>query len=169
MTLMLSLQSSSNRLVWLFAIALATVFASGLVAGGVPKWLVVYAAAGCAVLCSRRLALDKVSLAALAFMGWAAVSLAWSSDPDSGALQLHKLAIVFVLFCAARAWGRKWPLATIAAVSVGLILAMAPVVKISGFGNENFITDYLLMLSPFLVAFWWDRYRAWGWLPLLPL
>jgi len=151
---MLSLPSSSNRwLPSLFVLLLALVFAPGLMAGGVPKWLVIYAAAGCAILCSRRLALDRVSLAGLAVIVWAAVSLMWSTDPAAGALQLHKIAVLGVLFCAARAWGRDWPLPELAVASVAIILALAPMVPTSGFGNENFVTDYLLMLVPFLVVF----------------
>ncbi|KKL56378.1 hypothetical protein LCGC14_2245990, partial [marine sediment metagenome] len=154
-------------MVGLLALALATVYVPGLIAGGMPKWLVVYAAAGCAILCSRRLALDWVSLAGLAVLGWAGLSLAWSSDPASGALQLHKIGVLAVLFCAARAWGRDWPLPTLAVVSAAVILALVPVVPIAGFGNENFLTDYLLMLMPFLAVFMWQhKTRIWAWFPL---
>ena len=173
--------SLSNRwLPGLFVLLLATVFANGLVAGGVPKWLVIYAAAGCAILCGRRLALDRVSLAGLAVIVWAAVSLMWSTDPAAGALQLHKIAVLGVLFCAARAWGRDWPLPELAVASVVAILALAPMVPTSGFGNENFVTDYLLILAPFLVVFavvrlrgntnrthWQKLGRLWGCIPLV--
>ncbi len=159
LSLRLSRSSSSRAVVALFALALATAFAPGLIAGGVPKWLVIYAAAGCAILCSRRLALDWVSLAGIAFIGWAGLSLAWSSDPASGALQLHKIGVLAVLFCAARAWGRDWPLPELAVASIVAVLLLVPIVPIAGYGNENFITDYLLMLTPFLVVF---AVRCWG-------
>lgn len=145
---------------------LALVFAPGLMAGGVPKWLVIYVAAGCAILCSRRLAFDRVSLAGLAVIAWAALSLMWSNDPAAGALQLHKLAVLAVLFCAARTWGRDWPLPELAIASVAIILVLALFLPTSGFGNENFVTDYLLMLTPFLVVFA-GRHKIWAWLPLV--
>ena len=101
-------------------------------------------------------------------MAWAALSLMWSSDPASGALQLHKLAVVFVLFCAARAWGRDWPLQALAVISAVLILILVFMVPMAGFGNENFITDYLLMLMPFLAAFMWQNHKKWNWFCVYP-
>ncbi len=167
---MLSLPSLSSKwLVGALFLASIVLFWPSLIAGGVPKWLAIYGAAAVAMVCCRRVAFDHVMLAGGVLFGYAALSLLWSPDPAWGALSLHKAAILVVLFFAARAWGRKWPLDTICVLSVPLLLTLAVLKPDSsaGFGNPNFAAHYFLIITPFLVSFAWQRKAFWSVLPLV--
>ncbi len=160
---------SSNSLFGALFLVSVAPFWPGLIAGGVPKWLALYGAAAVVMACCRRVAFDHVMLAGGLLFGYAALSLLWSPDHAWGALSLHKAAILVVLFLAARAWGRKWPLTTICALSVPLLLTLAVLDPSysAGFGNPNFAAHYFLVITPFLAAFMWKhKTHIWAWFPL---
>tara|TARA_Y100000310_G_scaffold329437_1_gene399282 strand:- start:5903 stop:7321 length:1419 start_codon:yes stop_codon:yes gene_type:complete len=92
---------------------------------------------------------------ALAVLGWFTLSLSWSSDPLQGAVQLqHGLALFVVFMAAPYLTNLRWP---ITAAYAGA-LALAFTLPNGGFGNENFITEWLLIAAPLV------HRRAW---PLL--
>ena len=165
-----TLPSLSNSLAGVLFLACLAPFWPGLIAGAVPKWLAIYGTAAVAMVCCRRVAFDHVMLIGSVLLGYIALSLAWSPDPAYGSMVLHKIAICVVLFLAARAWGAKWPLDTICALSVPLLLTLAVLEPgySAGFGNPNFAAHYFLIITPFLLAFAWrHKTHVWASLPLM--
>lgn len=162
-------QLSSNSLFGALFLLSVAPFWPGLIAGGVPKWLALYGAAAVAMLACRRVAFDHVMLIGSILLGYAALSLLWAPDPAHGLMTIHKMAVLVVLFLAARSWAGKWPLNTICAISVPLLLTLAVIDPgyYAGFGNPNFAAHYFLAITPFLVAFaWGHKKHVWAWLPL---
>jgi len=92
----------------LLVVLSATAHIPWMVAGGQPKWTVLYAAFVIVTLCSwrKRYRLDTVDWLVLVFIGWAVLSLLWSSDWRSGVLQVQNLVVLAGLFFAWRAWGK---------------------------------------------------------------
>lgn len=151
-----------------------------MVAGGQPKWTVLYAAFVIVTLCSWRelYRLDTVGWLVLVFIGWAVLSLLWSSDWRSGVLQVQNLVVLAGLFFAWRAWGKHLAeIVTIALAFALAIIVVAPevhialnpeyfattsvfpsyslspaqkdmIIRLVVFGNENFSTEWVLMALP---------------------
>jgi len=89
-------------------------------------------------------------LAAFALFGYAALSLLWSSDPQQGLHQLFNATGLLAAFLVAPYIRQAIPAALMVAMAGALVLAqVAPAGTFGGFGNENFITAYLLIALPF--------------------
>jgi len=144
-----SLLSSSS---WgLLVVLSATAHISWMVAGGQPKWTVLYAAFAVIVACSwrERYRLDTLGWIILAFILWAGMSLLWSSDWRAGAVQMQKLIVLAGIFFAWRAWGKYLAEFVTLAMAGVLILAVSVDFRLAaGFGNENFATEWILLALP---------------------
>ena len=84
------------------------------------------------------------------FVSWAAVSLFWSPDPRGGAIRLGEIGLFASLFTLARLVEFKTGLiasVTVAILSYGHFFGS----DFSGFGNENFQSEFLVCLIPFLL------------------
>lgn len=156
----LSPSLSSSLLAGLLVLLTATVFLPALVAGGMPKWMILYGAVAAIALFARRIVLDGVTLAGGAFIAYAALSLLWSPDPAAGALQLHKLVVLAVVFLAARAHAWNLPLMITVAVGAVIALYLVPFLPYGGFGNENFLAEFLLAGLPFVAVYFWRELKA---------
>ncbi len=110
------------------------------------------------ILRTRELTLDSIDLSLTLFTGYAALSLMWTPDPHNG--------FVFIL-----CWLSMWSVLTIiknkykeddayasiylATSSAALLVMMLHYIvpgKWSGFYNENFVTEFLLLTLPFIVG-----------------
>jgi hypothetical protein len=134
----------------LFAALLAAIFIPGIAAGALPKWALLSVAA--LVICFIKTPLDRLTWICLGFLGYLALSLAWSDDPAVGALHLQKWIILFALF----QWGRTKPnlhLAGAVAVTVAIAFITLLPEYVGGYGNPNFATEFILGCSPLAVAF----------------
>jgi O-antigen ligase len=138
-----------------------TVFDLGGHSTYVPRWLAVHFCAALAafdlalsVSKAKQLRLDIVDVAGLGFLLWCALSLAWSSDPRVGAPSLVHIAALLLVF----AWVRRQPdderefllqVLFCGAAIVALVFAVIWPSKYGGFGNRNFITEFLLTALAF--------------------
>ncbi|MGQ0665321.1 MAG: O-antigen ligase family protein [Pseudomonadota bacterium] len=141
-----------------------TVFDLGSHSTVVPKWVGVHLAALLALfdfalgLRRDRAAVDDIDLLTLAFVAYAALSLAWSSDPGLGSISLLHMTALAVVFT----WVRRRPAAEldfilpalfVGAIAVALVLAaVLPPFRFAGFGNRNYATELMLVALPFPLA-----------------
>lgn len=134
-----------------------------------PKWILIWLAA---VLAGSRLAFvrwtpDVLDYALLALVGWASLSLLWTPDQAGAAggwLRAVPLVLLLIALRRIDAGLLGWPLVTAAALAVigaGVFTercTFAPAVTIpwpcylahGGFGNENFVTEWLVVAVPLL-------------------
>lgn len=128
------------------------------------RWLWIMALAGMSLLqmSSRAVVLekivfDRVEFALAGFVAYAALSLAWSPDPLAGYALLSKLGLLAAVFlCLKNAGNDVWfnwlcgAIAASAAVVLGFIFY--GIGNMGGFGNQNFITEFLILAVPFIAA-----------------
>lgn len=129
-----------------------------------PKWIAI---AGLAVLCAALMArssfidaiatVDIYDVLALLLAGYAAASLLWTPDPQTGFLFLTKLAMLAAIFRYIKNHGTVpvfWAVCGAVGVSVAIIMAVAwqTASAWGGFFNRNYITEYLLAAVPFVSA-----------------
>jgi O-antigen ligase len=101
--------------------------------------------------------LSKMTLAAFAFLAYAALSLLWSPDWRQGVLSLYNLTILVGLFLSVLHMDRKW-LGQAAPVVASLALAVSVAgtifwpESIGLMGNENFQAEFLCLLVPFCLV-----------------
>jgi len=133
---------------------LSTIWSPGLVAGQLPKWMVLFLIV--ALLPFLKVKWDAITLGTLAFIGWLALSVSWGEDWQQALHQFHRVFVFFALFLMGRQFGDNW-------LKVGVPLGVAGVLAFQvfqgwfgSFGNENFATEYLLMCLPFLI------WRSWA-------
>jgi O-antigen ligase len=120
----------------------------GLIAGQLPKWMVLYAF--CLALPFLRFQWDAVTASVLLFLGWLCLSVLWSEDQRQSLHQLHKLLPLAACFFAGRVYGLK-PVIRVAGLCVAGVLAFELIFGWFGsFGNENFATEYVVLLLPLL-------------------
>ncbi len=138
--------------------ALAGCVAFGWPAGTVfpagPRWLALALLGLLATLTWRRGApgVTVIEVWAGVLLGWCALSLAWSPDPGAGFFSILRAgALVAVGIGVARASEKLVALIpTFAGISaiIAVCLALVWPVSSGGFGNENFITAFLLLAVP---------------------
>lgn len=99
---------------------------------------------------------------ALALFAWFAASLGWSPDPLQGQHQLFPAAALLVAFLVARHLPLRGPVT----IAYACILALAfgtssdtSWLPWGGLGNENFVTEFLLIGAPLVVR----PYRLFLW------
>lgn len=121
----------------------------GLVAGQLPKWEILYFAI--LALPFMRFRWDAVTVAVLVAVGWILLTILWSEDQRQSLHQAHKLLTLVGVFFLGRWLGDapiRWG---IAPAMVGILIFGVWGGFYGSFGNENFATEYLLMVLPFLV------------------
>ena len=136
------------------------------------RWPVIYAAAIYAVFVfaryiwsAREIRVWLIDALIVAFVAWAGLSVTWSGDYLTG---LHSLLNIFALSAIAllvrhsRDYDRGIAAGLAVAVPGALVLAyLLPAKLHGGFGNENFISEYLVMALPFIL------FSPWKWARLL--
>jgi len=137
-----------------------------------PKWLFlgamcawVLAVSAVAIWRTSSFRVDIVDSLVALFLGYAWLSLAWSSDPLSGLGSAISLTVAAVLFVAVKRADRAQlavlvPVALTLAVAVVLARAVLVPSIVGGFGNENRTTEFLLLSAPFVAALAANR-QAW--------
>ncbi len=140
-----------------FVIA-ALVYGLGVGDPAVPRWTVIYLIAVVAALSlawhAETFQLRRVEALVLAFVAWIALSLAWSPDPYHGTGQLIQVAaMVSILLFVGRARRetllRVVPVAASLAIAGALLLYAVFPEHFGGFGNENWIAEFLIIVLPF--------------------
>jgi O-antigen ligase len=120
----------------------------GLIAGHLPKWMVLYAF--CLALPFLKFQWDAVTASVLLFLGWLCLSVLWSEDQRQSLHQLHKILPLAACFFAGRVYGLK-PVIRVAGLCVAGVLVFELTFGWFGsFGNENFATEYVVLLLPLL-------------------
>ena len=136
-----------------------SVYGMGTLSASVPKWLIVYGAAGVFSLAlvgkyRRRLApLDAAVFSLLAYMG---LSLSWSWDWMEGLYQLVNASALAIVFL----WVRhtKWEHVSLLPGFACLALAVSFIAQLKfpedmgGHGNRNFQTEIMLSLIALSIA-----------------
>lgn len=128
------------------------------------RWLWIIALAGISLLqmSSRAVVLEKISidrleLSLLGFAAYAALTLAWTPDALAGYALLSKFGLLAVIFlCLKNAGNDEWfnwlcvAIAASAAIVIGF--AFFGVSNEGGYGNHNFITEFLILAVPFIAV-----------------
>ena len=131
------------------------------------RWLWIMGLAGLSLLqmSSRAFVRQKISfdwpeILLLAFVAYAALSLDWSPDYLAGLALLGKLGLLAVIFlCLKNAGTDKLfnglciaNAAAVVAVLVFQFLGVTGPKAWGGYGNENFLTEFLILAVPFIAA-----------------
>ena len=99
-----------------------------------------------------RLRITPSTLAAFAFVSWAAVSLLWSPDWKDGLDQLIKLGLMLGLFlfvqsAEIKVWGYVVSAALLGAIGLDYFMPMTH----GAMGNQNFFAEFVILCLPFTV------------------
>lgn len=116
----------------------------------------------------RRIGFTTPDLFALGFIAWAALSLLWTPNQGEGALHLQNIVSVFLIYLVASRFDiSKFACGGVALtfLFVGILLFQLPHDYYGGFGNRNFIAEYLIIGLPFAAVAFREtpaKYVAWG-------
>lgn len=131
------------------------------------RWLWIMGLAGLSLLqmSSRAYLLEKISfdrteLFLTGFVAYAVLSLAWSSDYLAGLMLLGKLGLLVAIFlCLKNAGNDVWfnwlcgAITVAAAFVLGFeFLRVAGPFSWGGYGNQNFMAEFLMLAVPFIAA-----------------
>lgn len=131
------------------------------------RWLWIMGLAGLSLLqmSSRAYLLEKISfdraeLFLTGFVAYAVLSLAWSSDYLAGLVLLGKLGLLVAIFlCLKNAGNDAWfnwlcgAVAVAAAIVLGFeFLRVAGPYSWGGYGNQNFMAEFLMLAVPFIAV-----------------
>lgn len=140
-----------------------------------PKWILLFV--GIALFCfgvlipwlrSDRIALDGVDFRVILVLLYICLSIAWSPDPGAGAIEACHFTILAIIFMVVRRVPTQRLLPLVSCISVLATIVVLfrtvalPAVE-GGFGNENFLTEFLLLVLPFLGAWAVVGSRWWRW------
>lgn len=116
--------------------------------GSLLRWAVLWSAAlvGSLWLLWKAPRLDRIDIAAIAIAAWAAASVYWTPDRFEGAAALSGFAPVVVLFLVLRRIGNAETI-VLAGVTATAVAMMVGYVPFGGFGNQNFLTEFLLIAA----------------------
>ncbi len=111
-----------------------------------------------AVWKGRPLTLTRFDLALGAAFAWAALSIAWSPDWRGGLYSLINIAVILAVYMAAKHLPITRTVTIAVTISVFIVsgIALAGVFALAspllrgGFGNANFLAEYLMLASPFV-------------------
>jgi hypothetical protein len=129
------------------------------------RWLWIIALAGISLLqmSSRaivleRISIDRLELSVLGFAAYAALTLAWTPDVLAGYALLSKFSLLAVIFlCLKNAGNSAWfnwlciAIAASAAIVTGFAFLHIGGNE-GGYGNHNFITEFLVLSVPFIAV-----------------
>ena len=145
-----------------------------------PKWLFLLIAAAVAVAWSsvrlavrRSVTLDRMDIALLAICVYATLGLLWTPDPAGGLTQVVSLAAITIVILYARhsradALAFRIALLSVCATAIILLRSFLNPDINGGFGNENYLTETLLLCCPFLGLWFFMRTQPDRWAgPLL--
>ena len=113
---------------------------------------------------ARRIEFSITDVCALSFVAWVALSLLWTSDLGSGLLAFQNLLLLGSAYFLFSRIKMDWLIPTVMACMVGAIILgfLRPLIG-GGFGNQNWIVEWLLIACPFAVCFSVEhRARVWG-------
>ena len=127
---------------------ISVIYARGYVNGGVPKWVVIHAAALVAAVAYVKEGW-RWHWPLIALVAYGGMSLLWSPDWRAGGLYFERWLALSILCLAWARWGGFLP--EICTLSLVAVLGMAAFVpEYNGsFGNENFAAEYALLCLPF--------------------
>src|SRR3990167_5581193 len=151
----------------LLVFASAVAFDLGTLSAEAPKVLALGAlgACGALALCARsRIRLAWPDMILLALLAWAALSVTWSPDPGGGQWALVHASAFYLIYLAAG----RWPVEKFLPWAVvGSVITVAAITMLErwlhvkwsgGFGNDNFLAEYLALAPPItLWALWRGR------------
>lgn len=105
----------------------------------------------------ERVSFDRLELSLLGFAAYAALSLSWTPDPLAGYALLSKIGILAVVFlCLKNAGNDEWFSWLCAAIAAAAALvtgfAFFNVGYVAGYGNTNFVTEFLILAVPFVAT-----------------
>tara|TARA_R110000751_G_scaffold189974_5_gene295854 strand:+ start:6610 stop:8298 length:1689 start_codon:yes stop_codon:yes gene_type:complete len=119
-----------------------------------------------AVLLSRakRLEFSIPDVCAISFIGWAALTLLWAPDLGNGLLVLQNILLLGAAYFLFSRIKLDWLIPIVLVCMVGaLVLGFVRPISGGGFGNQNWIVEWLLLACPFAVCFSvMYRNRTWG-------
>ena len=123
----------------------------GFVEASIQDWVFLYALAFVSLIWIKP-ERDWVTYGLIAFGTYAGLSLLWSPDHAQGISQFVKLVTLIVICLAGRQLGARWlPWAAVLSLPIVIFNGWW-----GGFGNENFETEFLILLVPwFLIAPIW--------------
>lgn len=119
-----------------------------------PRWAVLMALGAFGIISVT--GLPRRSWPFLLLLAYAALSISWTSDPGEGAIWLARMTAVFGVFLLFNRVSLKW-LPDAAIVANIAALCMLPVWPISwgGFGNQNWIAEWVILTAPFCCLRWY--------------
>ena len=131
------------------------------------RWLWIMGLAGLSLLqmSSRaflrgNISFDWPELLLLGFVAYAVLSLAWSPDFLAGLALLSKLGLLAAIFlCLKNAGNDAWFNWLCGAIAAAVVIVLGfELLKVTGpiawggYGNENFLTEFLILAVPFIAA-----------------
>ena len=105
----------------------------------------------------ERAPFDAPAGIALGLLGWCALSLFWSVDWRNGLSGLIYAGVCFTLFCWARA---ETVQRAVILGSLGACVLLFWPATVGGFGNPNFLAEFLIAGLPFLAVSRYGKYLA---------
>ena len=137
-------------------------FDAGTASAIAPRWMAIYLLAIGALIwltCRGRVRVDSIDMLALGYLVWAALSLLWSPDPKAGLLHWQNTACLFAIAYWVRhceIFDDLLPVVLSGAICAAVGLGIAIPEVHGGFGNENFIAEFVLIGTALLIGL---RYR----------
>ncbi len=147
--------------------AALALYGSGIIDPNDLRWLWIIGLAGISLLqmssravVQEKISFDRLELSLVCFAAYAALSLAWSPDPLAGLALLSKFGLLAVIFlCLKNAGNDAWfnwlcGAITVAAVTVlgFAFLKIGGPLAWGGYGNQNFVTEFLILAVPFIAT-----------------
>lgn len=105
---------------------------------------------------TRTVYIDRLTVSALCAFGYVFLSVAWSPDWREGLDQIIVIALLLVCFLAFRAGWFVCEYVQYYVIGAVVLWAIWPEIS-GGFGNENFITEFLLIATPAFCSFQRDK------------
>ncbi len=100
---------------------------------------------------------DLPRFASLLLVSWLAISLAWSLDVAQGSLALLQLCSLWLVFVGASILRPVFAPTIMLGIALALVMVFVFPLPVGGFGNANWVANWLLMALP-LAGFWaWEN------------
>lgn len=148
----------------------------GTTSFSLPKWLflliaaaVIFCWSALRLLKQRSVAIDRADAFLLAFVSYGALSLLWAPDPKGGFSQLAGLCavatlVVYAKYCDWTALVFRVSLLSLCATAIIVLRCFLYPGINGGFGNENYLSETLLLLCPFVGLWYLTRSQPDRWI-----
>lgn len=168
-------QTLHTILFLVFGLGTTLAYGLGTSSVSIPKWLfLMIGAATAALWCAlhardrRRLSFGGIEFSLFAFCGYAGLSVLWSHDRGSAALELSAYLALGVIFLYARrcdADRLAFRIGLVALLTIAALLARSLLVRTgnAGFGNDNHFAGTLLLAVPFALLWFHVRTDGYRW------